>query len=283
MPQQQKRKRSELEVIPPLTPTVPLRPRKAHLSTTSLPPSQNVPQLPNINEIPQTHHIVSDSDSDSAPETISLAASAVKSRLKNAEVAKAAKGLAVEHKRKRKERDERLKQQATPSIKKKKLQEVDVRPSHTLVIDEDKKGYQPPQDIRDEGVLLSNPVQLPKFLPQSLLDALPSERKATPEMDMRLDKSAIVRNNHDYNHIIKLPSANKPKDLTIGPLSVSVLEKINKVLPPKVVSKSKGIQNNWLRGRTTMASLTRGHTKATLSKGVRMERKPWGSAKAFHS
>ena len=81
---------------------------------------------------------------------------------------------------------------------------------------------------------------------------------------------------HKYKGIVKLPMSTKPKDLTIGSLSVSVLAKQNKLLAPKVVEKAKGVKENWLRGRITMAA-TATRRKGLRAAPIRMERKAWGS------
>lgn len=122
--------------------------------------------------------------------------------------------------------------------------------------------------------------KLPTFLPQSLLDAIP-EREETPDVEMLPRKKLKVRNIHEYGGIVKRPLDRKSKDLTVGSLSVSVLEKKNKFLPPTVVQKAKGVRENWLRGRPTMAALARKRSKGTRSRGGRMERRVWGGARVF--
>jgi U3 snoRNA associated len=122
--------------------------------------------------------------------------------------------------------------------------------------------------------------KMPMFLPQELLDAIPAQREETPQWDMQSQKGLVVRNIHEYKGIVKRPLEQKPKDLTVGSLSVSVLEKKNKFLAPMIVQKAKGVRENWLRGRPTMAAQAK-QSKGARNKGGRMERRVWGAAKAF--
>lgn len=262
--------------------TVPLRPRKIRFSSTSpAPEPTTAPELTEDAQEPTDDaHSNSESDEDEAPEAISLTKSAAESKVRSATATNAARKQAESDKKRRRDRDERLKDQRKTS----KKQKVEKKPA---VDSEEPSASDEEEDGPAEELVLDEQGRLPQYLPQSLLDSLPTERAPTPDSEDEGEGAgkAKKRNLHEYRGSFRLPLAKKVKDLTIGEsLSVSVLEKRNELLAPKIEQRSKGIRQNWLRGRNDMAaSGLRGGVKRKVRvlPKARMERRPWGKTKAF--
>lgn len=85
--------------------------------------------------------------------------------------------------------------------------------------------------------------KLPDLLPDELLtddlfDRPPSPEAVTMEKDPKKQPA---------KRVIKFDT--KPKDVRAGPVNVSVLEKFNRYLPPKVNRSSRNLKESWLAGR----------------------------------
>lgn len=102
----------------------------------------------------------------------------------------------------------------------------------------------------------SDEEELPELLPEELL-AQDFTRPPTPPPTARQQDAGEPKSRR-----IKL-DATVPMDIQVGPVKVSVLEKVNKVLPPKASLRSKAVREGWLAGRRGKA-------------GMAMERKQFG-------
>jgi U3 small nucleolar RNA-associated protein 16 len=216
---------------------VPLRPRKIRFSSTS--PEATEPALAQTPPAPRIPSSV-DSDSDEAPEDISLATAAKKSRAKNIEKARVVKDAAQSEKKRRRDRDERLKEQATQSSKRRKA--------------------------------LDNETP---YLPDSVLAALAEVRESTPSDDEV--EETTTRKLHKFDKrtgAVLVKEEKGPSDIQVGSLSVSVLQQTNDILPPKAGGKSNGIWQSWNRGRNAMVQGGKQKEKGLVR--VRMERRAWG-------
>jgi U3 small nucleolar RNA-associated protein 16 len=231
--------------------SIPLRSRKIRFSSTSPPPKDQevVHGDDDAQELENSH---SDSDSDAAPEAISHSTAHAQSRAIDADVARAAQARSDAAKKRRREGDARLKEQAS-------------RAKRTRVEQQTTDGD------GDES--------LPTLLPDSLLDSIPAVRPPTPppgdaaEGRMDIDGKEARQNKHVYKGVVKRLFVKPAQDLQIGMSSVSVLESRNELLPPKADPKARGVRQNWLRGRATMVG------KKAQRRTGRMERRPFGKAK----
>ena len=157
-------------------------------------------------------------------------------------------------KKRRRQRDARLKEQASKA-KKTKLEQV---------------------TEQDNTAADASKNALPTFLPESLLESIPAVRPPTPPLGQEtkgsIDGNEVRRNQHVYKGIVKLPSEGPVRDLQIGSLNVSVLEERNGLLPPKADLKARATRENWLRGRATMPG------KKGKGSAGKMERRPFGKS-----
>lgn len=130
---------------------------------------------------------------------------------------------------------------------------------------------------------------LPDFLPDSVLadPALLAPRDPTPPprgKHIRLDgddKQGVTEPPRTAESVIRKRERKEAKarrEHKVGPLYVSVLEKLNRRLAPKVVKNSRSIKEAWLAGRA--GGVKAGSSGAAKSRGaVEVERVAW--AKGF--
>jgi U3 snoRNA associated len=215
-----------------------------------------------------------DSDSDAAPEAISLSTSQALSLKRSAAEARAHKDQEVAAKQKRRQRDARLKSQAEDRAQKKKEEEEELQAAAEV------------QELDATA----------EFLPQHILDALPSRRSPSPPGSKSkafptLPKSQLLVQKYTKHGVVKLPVPEPPKDLTIDSrTTVSVLEKQSQMLPPKIEQRGRTTRDNWLLGRNSLSKL--GGQKGLAGKqfaskagsklpNYKMERRAWGARAKF--
>jgi hypothetical protein len=244
-----------------------------------------------------------DSDSDAAPEAVSLTKSQADARKKTANQAKAAKDQDTKAKQRRRDRDAKLKSQAEEREKRRKEREEDdekrkklglaaLPETHTNGINghvedaEDSEAEEVEFELQNEIEDEFDPTTA-AFLPQSILDALPTSRSPTPPLKPQptttmLSKNLTLLTKHTHRGVTKLPLPQPPKDVVVAPrTTVSVLQDKNKskYLPPMIEVKGKVVKENWLLGRNTLAGLG----GKNLQKGrqgkmgsSKVVRRPWG-------
>ena len=152
----------------------------------------------------------------------------------------------AEEKRKRRERDLRLKIQA----------KVSKRPLEDYMTDESSKaetsispdtllGSVNTRDPQHESSLKSpKKVPLPLLLPAELLNAEPVIRSPTPPVEVDVVKSSIARKRK------LLERDSKPlKDVQRGGVKIRVLPSGSGHLPPKASKDSKMLRESWLTGQ----------------------------------
>ncbi|KAK7720625.1 hypothetical protein SLS57_005404 [Botryosphaeria dothidea] len=197
-------------------------------------------------EIPSSSFEEEDSDDD-APEAVTASSAREQARVAEEETAKAIEKQDNEAKRKRQEREARLREQAAAAKKRKQEYEpkqipADVASSATIQASD-------PAALRKLSRPSFDPSNLPALLPDDILAAAPEVRPATPESDDEQTGAATSKKEIVNKHL-KFLDEKPPKDVKKGPVKVRVLEKGNKLLPPKVSnSGTKSVRDQWLQGR----------------------------------
>ena len=138
--------------------------------------------------------------------------------------------------KKRKERDSKLKEQAASSKrnkKKRKFSELEKETAPTA----------PVRAIPTEPQHHLSSSNLPALLPEEILLAEPTTRPPTPPLEREGQEHHQPPRKHE------IFTEKPPKDVMRGPITVRVLEPANKVLAPKVVKASSSIKQSWLAGR----------------------------------
>jgi U3 small nucleolar RNA-associated protein 16 len=222
----------------------------------------------------------SDSSDNEAPEAISLSTSKAQSRAKEATQAKAIKEAEARARKKRKERQEKLDEQAKDrETKRRRKEEEDaVIAAENASSSEDEETDKDLEDA-DEDVQMTD-----GYLPASLLADLPDVRPPTPppEEDEEEEKTRDPSKKFTKKGVVILPSSTGQKDLQLGSMSVSILEKRNgRLPPPKVHTKGNSVRENWLRGRNSIAGAVKVKTKRVKVRSGRVQRKPFGVKRGF--
>lgn len=148
---------------------------------------------------------------DDAPEDMTAADAQATSTAAQKQAARAVEQQQAKARKKRQEREKRLQEQAKVSSKTKR----------------------------------QKPVDLPDLLPEDVLADEATTRPPTPPREEPQIKSTSAASN---NGKIKFQDS-RPKDIRVGPVTVSVLEKQNKLLPPKANGRAKSLKDQWLAGR----------------------------------
>ncbi|KAI9799087.1 MAG: hypothetical protein M1833_004281 [Piccolia ochrophora] len=190
---------------------------------------------------------MADDHSDEAPEAESLQAAQSKARSREAQTSKVEEEHKAATKRKRKDRDTRLKGQAASSQKRRKRE---VRndlslgsTSENLGVKDKKSAFKALEHPSLEGPRTFSTNSIPALLPAELLETEPPERPPTPPMDTKNEPKRPKK--------IKFLDVDerRPKDVKRGRVKVRVLETFQEHLAPKVGKESKGLKEAWLAGR----------------------------------
>jgi hypothetical protein len=245
--------------------SLPLRSRKVRFGSEDAEPI-NIEQLPPnpLADIPKNQAHSESEDEDEAPETVTTTQAAVESKSLLAGVTRAIAFQNEAARRKRRDRDTRLKEQSQEKRKtrQKKPQGSKVGGNSLSTEDEDVSM----DDDDDDGAL-------PDFLPESFLAEISEERPPTPPLEeMDIEPAVSTRLKHTFKGEFKLPARKGPQDLELGNTKVSILEEHNHRLPPEATPKTKAIRDTWMKGRPTM----NGRRKPRQMRGSRVERKPFG-------
>jgi len=254
--------------------SMPLRSRK----TASAEPQPVQPTASKAVELGAADQEDESSD-DEAPEAISLSTARTQSRAVEATQAKAIKEADARARTKRRERQERLDEQAKEREAKRRRKEEEDAAATALVpvvASDSEDDYDDSED--DEDVEMTD-----GYLPASLLADLPDVRPPTPDSDDDMDTTTRdpIRK-YTKKGIVTLPSSERPKDLQLSLMNVSVLEKRNdRLAPRKIHTKTNSVRENWLRGRNSIAKSIKVKRKGVKVRGGRVMRKPFGINKAF--
>ena len=150
-------------------------------------------------------------------------------------------------KRKRQERDEKLRTQANIAKKHRVASispplEEDVRHEHSEHSISDQEGELSDQDNLKRNWSGKGP--LPSLLPDEILAAEPVTRLPTPPSE----HSRTINISSKKTKFLE-PDTKPPADVDMGPVCVRVLEVNRGTLPPKASKSSKKIRESWLVGR----------------------------------
>ena len=132
-------------------------------------------------------------------------------------------------KRKRQDRAARLKEQAQPSLRKQK----DIATQEEVAT----------EDAADLSNDLSDDEDIPELLPDEVLAEEFTRLPTPPPVGRKQRNESPIQ-----RKAIRLDTG-PPKDIKVGPVNVSVLEKFNRLLPPKATSGGKSLREAWLVGR----------------------------------
>ncbi|KAB8349877.1 hypothetical protein FH972_023890 [Carpinus fangiana] len=181
-------------------------------------------------------------DEDEAPEDLTAADAQATSRAAQAQAARAVEKQRADARRQRQEREARLQEQAKLA----------------------RKGSQPSTKPKKR----SKPADLPDLLPADILADEAYERPPTPPAEEPKSQSVTT------TKAIKFTDA-RPKDVQVGPVKVSVLQKQNKLLAPRASGRSRHVKEQWLaRSRTST-----GHCNLPAMSGTTDETTPLVPAK----
>ncbi|KAH7408580.1 U3 snoRNA associated-domain-containing protein [Phaeosphaeria sp. MPI-PUGE-AT-0046c] len=244
---------------------VSAQPKKAHVRFGSEEPEET---LENTNSTLQDHktygaHTISQttqpeiadsdddaSDSDEAPEVVTTSAAASKAAATQKDAARAQLAQQEKERQKREAREQRI---ATEQAEKRKREEKKAKKLAKQLAkqheaDDDDDGAVEPSI--EPATSLSKSISLSGLLPTSLLSAIPDQRAPTPPQ-ARLGKSDEELRREKLNRHIKFLERSEKgvKDLKKGKVSVAVLGKQNKVLPPKANRTTRDVRETWLKGR----------------------------------
>jgi len=158
----------------------------------------------------------------------------------------------AEAKKKRQETNARLREQSKSSTVKQKKKDMDkTRPE--LTSRAELPADAPSGDSIGDVFAGASPAvtkksKLPDLLPDEVLLAEPTIRPPTPPFGRKQEKKPLLQNRH-----IQLDNEST-QDVRVGPVSVSVLEKFNRLLPPRADERSRAIREGWLEGRRVKGS-----------------------------
>lgn len=199
----------------------------------------------------------SGSDSDAAPEVVTTAAATSAVASARADAARAQQAQHAKEAARRAAREELLAAQAAAKREReekkakkeaRKLARAQKAQPSNLASDD----YEDAGDENDAAISRA-PFEFTKssLLPDSFLASLPSARPATPPPTHRHGKSAEQLQREKLNHHIKFLERSEKgvKDVKRGKLSVSVLGRGSKALPPKANRDTRGVREHWLKGR----------------------------------
>jgi U3 small nucleolar RNA-associated protein 16 len=208
-----------------------------------------------------------DSD-DEAPEVVTTAAASSKAQAAQAEADRAQKAQQAKDEAKRQAREELVAAQQAAKRereekKAKKLAKKAAR-EQKAATDSLAEEQEPSVDIDVNGLL-----------PASLLENIDDQRPPTPPPTRGGRSEEEVRKEKLNHHIKFLERTDKgPKDVKKGKLSVAVLARQNRVLPPKVNRQTKNVREHWLKGRQHQERKMSGKGKTKVG---RVERRAFGN------
>ena len=210
------------------------------------------------------------SDSDEAPEVVTVASATSRAQAADADAKRARSAQQEKERLKREARAARIaeEQAAKQARAEKKAAKLARQAART----------QQAEDAAEPAPVSFSalPTTLPALLPTALLDSIDAVRPPTPP-PVRAGKTDEERRREKLNHHIKfLERTDKPaKDVKKGKLSVAVLAKQNRVLPPKASRDSRNVREHWLKGRRAEKSGKVKGSKGRLTKG-KVERRVGG-------
>lgn len=189
------------------------------------------------------------SDSDEAPEVVTAAAATSKANLAQQEANRALQAQQAAQQAKRQKREDRI---AEEQAQKRIREEAKAKKLARKLAKEQKNAAQPYADGVDalQPRINVDMSSLPALLPDSLLEAIDSQRPPTPPPQRRGKTEEELRKEKLNHHIKFLERTEKPaKDVKKGKLSVAVLGQQNRVLPPKANRDTRNVREHWLKGR----------------------------------
>ncbi|KAF2836849.1 hypothetical protein M501DRAFT_987112 [Patellaria atrata CBS 101060] len=237
---------SEEKLVKPLpkVETIIVADRKRVRLSSEDPPADTVAVLPQSREILSSTWEDDDSD-DEAPEIVTKASAFETVQIRKLKEEKASQRQQETTRRKRQERDARLKAQAQSSKRSEARKRREVEDEQKTVADVSGR-FQ--DEIQSEAISFSKD-ELPDLLPESLLASAMSHRRASPALQAKEVPTLSAEEQRRRKHIKFLDREGKPiKDVKKGGINVHVLEKRNVLLAPKADS-SKRVREQWLKGR----------------------------------
>jgi hypothetical protein len=201
-----------------------------------------------------------ESDSDEAPEEVTVASALHKVKAAEAAAARAIKAQEEKQELKRKERTERVAEEQRQ--KRERLAEEERKKQAKEARKAKKLAKMEAQAQGAPQSLVPNYMgDIPALLPDSLLEAVGDRRPPTPPSLLPGLSAAEMKQEKLKRHIRFLERGEKPiKDVKKGSLNLRVLGKHDPVRVPKANKESKDIREKWLKGRQREMDKT--HKKA---------------------
>lgn len=213
------------------------------------------------------------SDSDEAPEMVATSTAATKIKALDDDAARAQQSIHEKDQLRKQKRAERI---AAEQAEKRKREELKARKlakqqAKEILRQNKKQDAAPSSNNPDLDVDMD---ALPALLPDSILEAVGSQRPPTPPL-VRAGKTADqIRNEKLQRHIKFLEQGEKAvKDVKRGSVNVAVLAQQNALLAPKVNRDTKQIRERWMKGRQQEKTGKKVGSKVQFR---RMERKAIG-------
>jgi U3 small nucleolar RNA-associated protein 16 len=230
-------------------------------------------------EVPQTTNVepaveaanddddATDSD-DEAPEVVTTAAASSKTQAAQAEADRAQKAQQAKEEAKRQAREELV---AAQQAAKREREEKKAKKLARKAAREQKAAAGSFAEEQEPNV----DIDVNGLLPASLLENIDDQRPPTPPPTRGGRSEEEVRKEKLNHHIKFLERTDKgPKDVKKGKLSVAVLARQNRVLPPKVNRQTKNVREHWLKGRQHQERKMSGKGKTKVG---RVERRAFGN------
>ncbi|KAH7117826.1 U3 snoRNA associated-domain-containing protein [Dendryphion nanum] len=204
-----------------------------------------------------------ESDSDEAPEQVTVVSARSKAKAIEAEAARAFRAQQEREARFKRERTERIAQE-----KEQKRRKLEKKASEYAKL-EAKRNPRTREELYDAGI--SN---IPALLPDKLLEAAGDRRPPTPPTMVAEEDNEELRRRKLNHHIKFTERAVKPApDVKKGSFNVHVLKDQSSSLAPAANGQSKQVRESWLRGRQRNKNISKGRRKGTIGK---MERRAVG-------
>lgn len=201
-----------------------------------------------------------ESDSDEAPEEVTVASAMNKVKAAETEAARAIKAQEDKQELKRKERAERIAEEQR--VKRERLAEEERKKKNKEVRKAKKLAKMEAQAQEAPQSFVPNYIgEIPALLPESLLEAVGDRRPPTPPSLLPVLSAAEMQKEKLKRHIRFLERGEKPiKDVKKGSLSLRVLGEHDAVRAPKANKETKDIREQWLKGR--QRETNKAHKKA---------------------
>jgi hypothetical protein len=192
-----------------------------------------------------------ESDSDEAPEEVTVASALDKAKAAEAEASRAIKAQEEKRELKRKQREERIAEEQRQKRERlaeeeKRRQLKEARRAKKLA----KREREAQTQSAPHSFMPNYTGEIPALLPDSLLEAVGDRRPPTPPRLLPGLSEKEKREAKLRHHIQFLERGEESiKDVKKGSLSLRVLQEQNERRAPKVNRESMSIREKWLKGR----------------------------------